>query len=107
MKGHPYTSNQATAMLETCVVPVFTYSGPLTSWKYVNLDTLLDQWGLLLKRAWRLTDGHPVAMFILPPEHGGVAESLPGAILAKHTIGLVLKLTESLDGELLALMNDE
>eukprot|EP00961_Rhodomonas_salina_P125107 1685775-Rhodomonas_salina.3 len=107
MKGHQYNSKQATALLETCVVPVFTYSGPLTAWLYVDLNTLLDQWGLLLKRAWHLTDRHPVAMFILPPEHGGVAESLPGATLAKHTIGLVLKLTASLDGELMALMNDE
>eukprot|EP00961_Rhodomonas_salina_P281027 3796724-Rhodomonas_salina.1 len=78
MKGHPYTSHQATSLIETCVVPVFTYSGPLTAWRYVDLNTLSDQWGLMLKLAWQLTDGHAAAMFVLPPEHGGIAKSLPG-----------------------------
>eukprot|EP00961_Rhodomonas_salina_P017945 241352-Rhodomonas_salina.1 len=32
MKGHPYTSHQAISLIETCMVPVFTYSGPLTAW---------------------------------------------------------------------------
>eukprot|EP00961_Rhodomonas_salina_P179624 2423851-Rhodomonas_salina.1 len=78
MKGHPYTSHQATSLIETCVVPVFTYSSPLTAWQYVDLNTLSDQWGLMLKRVWQLTDGHSAAMFVLPPEHGGIAKSLPG-----------------------------
>eukprot|EP00961_Rhodomonas_salina_P098844 1329780-Rhodomonas_salina.1 len=57
LKDHPYTPGQAENLFSTCVVPIFTYSGPLTAWRFNDLDNLLDQWGLLLKRAWHLTDG--------------------------------------------------
>eukprot|EP00961_Rhodomonas_salina_P196247 2648846-Rhodomonas_salina.1 len=58
----------------------------------------------MLKREWQLTDCHAAAMFVLPPEHGGMAKSLPGVILAKHTVGLTLKLTACLDCEIMRLM---
>eukprot|EP00961_Rhodomonas_salina_P301729 3940583-Rhodomonas_salina.7 len=77
---------------------------------FINLCLcLLDKagWGLLLKRAWHLTDGQGVAMFVLPPELGCIADQQPAVLLAKHTINLTMSLAHSLDGEMLLLMEEE
>eukprot|EP00961_Rhodomonas_salina_P159739 2151194-Rhodomonas_salina.1 len=46
-------------------------------------------------------------MFVLPPELGGMASQQPAALLAQHTINLTMSLTQSLDGEMLLLMEEE
>eukprot|EP00961_Rhodomonas_salina_P034189 460175-Rhodomonas_salina.1 len=88
-----------------------TFHGLLTAWRFqVNdLDNLpvVDQWGLLLKRAWHLTYGQGVAMLVLPLEMGCIADQQPAVLLVKHTINLTMSLVHSLDWEMLLPMEEE
>jgi ribonuclease HI len=107
LSSHPYRTDQANKLVDMCVHPVLTYSGPMTQWTYEELRAMEVQWAIMRKKAWNLTDGHNTAPFLLPAEEGGVQGTTPARLLARHTANVMAKLSQDLDGEILQLVREE
>eukprot|EP00961_Rhodomonas_salina_P159366 2146144-Rhodomonas_salina.1 len=68
LKSHPWRTDQANAVIGMCEHPVLTYGGPLTQWTFQELHDIERSWAVMHKRAWKLTDQHNTAPFLLPME---------------------------------------
>jgi len=107
MIKHRYTCAQMNKLITTALHPVFNYSAPLAGWRYANLLELEHTWAVATKRAWKLTDGHPTAQFLLPPEEGWMQLHHPTCLASKHSLNLVQTFYNALDGELASLIRHD
>ena len=107
LRRHPYKLRQAAGIIRVALHLVFTYSSSLTAWNTQALKNLGKQWGLMGHRAWRLTDGHNEAPFILPPEMGGLQMHSPTRLAAKAAVSLTERMLKTQDREIPRLANGE
>jgi len=104
MVKHRYTVPQMIKLIQTALHPVFNYSAPLAGWRYPSLLELEHTWAVAHKRAWKLTDKHPLGQFLLPPEEGGVQLHHPIRLASKHVTALIETLYNAQDGEMATLI---
>jgi len=104
---HPYHPYQMEDILRSAVRPVFLYSAPLTAWSHAQLQEVEKGWARVHKNCWRLTTGHHSAPFQVGQSEGGISDASIFTLRAKECMGLLSKLAQHEDGDVLKLLQQE